>query len=444
MNPVKSCLKTNFFDHFTLSLLENNFYPDHSTRTLLYEITNTSLARMEILIVISTILLLLLAFILGIIGINSPQKYRPAILISIIALSYFAFQNASDEKLGFEIAETLSMFIIIYVSHMGCILFIEKYNLPNKTPSLDWRGGFNMLFNARFIGTHRQVQVYRDLKSDVECENEESKAQEQHSTRSWKDFRIFLQSRRGVFLRKRALSCCTIIALMQLNDYAFSVLAEMGIQVEMMDFLPSKESYFRRLTSVTLRETIIRTWVVISWLFYSIGLYTAIHDALAFVFVATDFNKQEEWPPLFGSLSEATSIRNLWGKTWHKLIYRSYTSYGKFISLHVLRFPKNSMAGRIFINFFVFAMSGTAHAVTVRQLGYACATWRDLQFYLLCFAAILVETMVLLVFKKLAKGNKVNRIVRRTIGYVWVFLFLFATLPKSQYPKVWCAPTGDE
>jgi hypothetical protein len=24
---------------------------------------------------------------------------------------------------------------------------------------------------------------------------------------------------------------------------------------------------------------------------------------------------------------------------------------------------------------------------------------------------------------------------------VWVFTYLFASLPKNQYPKLWCAPT---
>ena len=39
-------------------------------------------------------------------------------------------------------------------------------------------------------------------------------------------------------------------------------------------------------------------------------------------------DRPEEWPPLFGSISEAYTLRRFWGVFWHKLdlgIFKMYT-----------------------------------------------------------------------------------------------------------------------
>ena len=191
---------------------------------------------------------------------------------------------------------------------------------------------------------------------------------------------------------------------------------------------------------VTLRETAVRVWLVTFFLFYSVCLYTTIHDALAFVFVASGFDNPEDWPPLFGDIRDATSIRNFWGKFWHRLVYRSYTSYGIWISKNILHLPKSSLIGKLFINFFVFTMSGCVHVLAIRQLGYTCGAWEEITFYIYNFLGILVEMAAITAFSWITRGYKLNSTVSNMLGYTWVFIFLFTVVPKNEFPKVFCEP----
>jgi hypothetical protein len=397
---------------------------------------------MEILRILTTLSWFSVSMLFGIIGVNSPQAYRPFILLCLVSFALLAFRNVSDKNLGFEGTETLAMFVVIYLSHMTCVLCIEKYTIPGKTASIEWKAGYTMLFNARWLGTHRQApDIRRNPKPEIECESGDSD-HETYLADASKNFRTLLRSPRGIFLRNRVVSLCAIIAILKIYNYFFfSLLPQFGLELDITDFLPSKQTYFRRLMAVTLRETFIRTWIVTYWMIYSVGLYTALHDVLSFLFVSTGFDKPEDWPPLFGDIRDATSVRNFWGKYWHRLVYRSYTSYGKWISKNILRLPRNSIVGKMFINFYVFAMSGTAHAIAVRQLGFTCGFWEEIGFYCNSFLAILIESLVAKTFSTTMRGYRLNRTVSKTLGYVWVFTYLFASLPKNQYPKLWCAPT---
>ncbi|KAH8590776.1 hypothetical protein B0O99DRAFT_300972 [Bisporella sp. PMI_857] len=402
----------------------------------------------NILNILSSVSWFSLSMLSGVIGVNIQQRYRPVALASLIGFALLAFRNISDRKWGFEGTESFAMFVVIYLSHMTCVLIVEQYQLPSKSTSadptstiltsIDWRGGYKMLFNARWLGTPREAPgIHRHyLKPPSSPADEES-----IQTDQFKPLRSFLRKPRTIFLRDRLIALFTIFIMLQAYNYIFMTLGPRhGIALELTDFLPTKFSYFRRLPSVTLRETLIRFWLVGYWTFYSIGLYKGFHDVLALIFVGSGLDEPEDWPRLFGSIKDATSIRNFWAKTWHRLVYRSYTSYGAFISKHILRLPRSSFVGKMFINLYVFAMSGFAHAIAVRQLGFSCGFWEEVRFYCSGFAGILIETAIIAAWKRLSGGYKMNPTVSKIIGYVWVFTYLFTTIPKSQYPKLWCVP----
>lgn len=98
------------------------------------------------------------------------------------------------------------------------------------------------------------------------------------------------------------------------------------------------------------------------------------------------------------------------------------------------------MIGRMFINVFVFTMSGCAHALAAWQLGFTCGYIEEIGFYFSSFLAIVIEMLVIAAFNKLTGGYKLNTTLSKGLGYAWVFTYLFVTLPKNQFPKVWCVP----
>jgi hypothetical protein len=380
------------------------------------------------------------SMLFGIIGINSPQAYRPILLVGIASFAILAYSRISNSIYGGEI---VALFISIYISHISCALCVEKYVLPKKPGiGFDWVGGYKMLFNARWIGTNRQVPdikvpLGRKLVSDTVSEQRH----EEHSRELSKTFRNTLRLPRTIFVLNCVISlACTLAAEKLYRSFYMDFLPHYIDGLNAMDFLPIKETYFRRFASVTFRETVIRVWIVTLYIGNSFCTYNTIHKVLAIIFVGTGLDEPEDWPPLFGDIREATSIRNFWAKFWHRLVYRSYSSYGIWITKNILRLPHSSFIGKLFINLYVFAMSGIVHALAIRQVQYSCGYWEEIRFYVLNFFAILVETMVLAVFSKVTKGYKVNSTVSKTIGYTWVFMFLFWVQPKTQYPKVFCSP----
>jgi hypothetical protein len=380
------------------------------------------------------------SMLFGIIGINSPQAYRPILLVGIASFGILAFSRISNSIYGGEI---FSLFIIIYLSHISCVLCVEKYVLPKKPGiGFDWIGGYKMLFNARWIGTNRQAP---DIKvppgRKFVCDIVSEQLHKENSRDLSKTFRTTLCLPRTIFVLNCVLSLACMLAAEQTYRYFYMDILPYYIDaLNMMDFLPIKETYFRRIGSVTFRETVIRVWIVTVFIWNSVCTYNTIYKILAMIFVGTGLDEPEDWPPLFGDIREATSIRNFWAKFWHRLVYRSYSSYGIWITKNVLRLPHSSFIGKLFINLYVFSMSGIVHALAIRQVQYSCGYWEEIRFYVLNFFAILLETIVLAGFSKVTKGYKVNSTVSKTIGYSWVFMFLFWVQPKTQYPKLFCSP----
>ncbi|KAL2194242.1 hypothetical protein P885DRAFT_71561 [Corynascus similis CBS 632.67] len=69
-----------------------------------------------------------------------------------------------------------------------------------------------------------------------------------------------------------------------------------------------------------LREICLRSVMSVSWIWNSYSLLTSSHDLLAVLFVSViRWDRPDEWPPLFGSITDATSQRRFWGVFWHRL-----------------------------------------------------------------------------------------------------------------------------
>lgn len=69
-----------------------------------------------------------------------------------------------------------------------------------------------------------------------------------------------------------------------------------------------------------LRGICLRSAMSVSWIWNSYSLLTSSHDLLAVLFVSViRWDRPDEWPPLFGSITDATSQRRFWGVFWHRL-----------------------------------------------------------------------------------------------------------------------------
>ncbi|KAL9064690.1 MAG: hypothetical protein Q9157_007737 [Trypethelium eluteriae] len=77
------------------------------------------------------------------------------------------------------------------------------------------------------------------------------------------------------------------------------------------DFAADKEPFFRRINQVTLREFMFRTWITFQHVIPSWLTFSLVHTSISISAVLLG-GRPEEWPPLFGSIFEAYSVRRYW------------------------------------------------------------------------------------------------------------------------------------
>ncbi|MCJ1453678.1 hypothetical protein MMC28_004026 [Mycoblastus sanguinarius] len=362
-------------------------------------------------------------------ALNVSQPYRPALLVSLIASGLLAFRRLTDVSSSPEAASVLGLFVLIYLSHMSSVLCLEKYRLPKESTDWDWKMAYKMLFNARWLGTERQAPDIRpgfDSAAISINKNDSQFLSEKEA--------LTKQSRRRTYLFKRLFSALTIYALYHLYTQIFHTYQ----LLEYTDFLPSKQTYLRRLSTVTARETFIRTGLVFHFTWSAWAIFTGIHDVLALISVGVGLDDPENWPPLYGSPYQMYSLRRFWGKFWHRLVYRTYTGYGALISQKLFGFRRGSLLDKLLVNFSVFLFSGVIHALVTFQLGFQCGYWEDVMWFSLNFVAVVVEqasqAALLILFGRYAR----NQALGKAVGSAWVFAFFFWSLPKLEYSKVYC------
>ena len=341
-----------------------------------------------------------------------------------VSLALLAFRRVTDISSSAEWSSLLGFFVLLWVSHI-----VKLFAVDTQVPNSDWRMTYRALFDFRGIGTQKQRTKIPPETPDIDVT-----AVKEKDCRECTDFSK--KSRNRIFLLK-CLASATMIFLL---DRAYTNTYSMLLQLTYADFDPSKQSYLRRIRTITVRETTIRSWLVFNFVWSSWATFTATHDLLAFAFVALGIDEPEDWPSLYGSVIEAYSIRRFWGKFWHHLVQRSYCTYGSLLSQKILRLPLGSFADRTCVSFVVFLISGIVHACITAQLGFTCGFWEDIAFFMMCHAALLVEAIVQRFGSLTFGGSRPTGWIRRLLGYAWVFGFLFWVLPKHQYPKVLCTP----
>ena len=361
---------------------------------------------------------------LSAVAVKTSRKDSLGLVGVSVSLALLAFRRVTDITSWAELSSLIGFFMLLWIFHIVKLLALDKVIVPS-----DWRTTYNTLFDFRGIGTEKQDTKISHDTQDRNMTISSDKEASRKATSPSKGFH------NRVFLLKRLVSVVIILLLDQSYTITYSAL----LQLSYADFHHSKQSYLRRISTVTARETIIRSWIVFHFVWSSWAIFTAIHDILAFAHVAIGVDEPEVWPRLYGSILEAYSIRRFWGKFWHRLVQHSYRAYGSLLSQKILRLPPGSTADRICVNFSVFFISGIVHAFITVQLGFKCGYWEDLAFFIMCYAALLVEVSVQRVASWVLGEAWQSSWICRILGYMWVFGFLFWVLPKHQYPKVLCA-----
>ncbi|KAH9848680.1 membrane bound O-acyl transferase family-domain-containing protein [Lenzites betulinus] len=168
------------------------------------------------------------------------------------------------------------------------------------------------------------------------------------------------------------------------------------------------------LAGYLARPACMALWLV--WSYETIKVSYALLSAVA---VGSHLWGPESWPDLFGTWSEAYTVRRFWGRAWHQMFRRVRTWWGNFI-VDTLRIPRGTFLSSQAQVHVAFALSALMHCIGDLVLGkeHFGKSW---MFFAVNGLAITFEDLVI----ALARCVGISRTTRltRVVGYVWVCLW---------------------
>jgi hypothetical protein len=295
--------------------------------------------------------------------------------------------------------------MVLNIPHIICVLYIRKW------PAQPGLGGFRNKFKStwRLWGNPQLIGLNRD----------------DAGTSASYSLPIFLLVRLAklplyYFLNTTLLPALVIHMFGSLNPE---------------DFAPPSQILFRRIHSVSTRELLIRAYISMYWIWQSIIYLDGSNAILSVFFVGTGIDRPCDWPPLFGNPMRITSLRTFWNHFWHRIAVGPYTCIGRAVA-NTFGLRYKSVESNVLIAFIVFGLSGVSHGVVSWRIGRD--GWTDVWWFMLNFVACAAETAIL----KCTSHSKELQWVRKSlvgkiVGRVWVFVFLFWSVPKWQYPAMY-------
>lgn len=226
------------------------------------------------------------------------------------------------------------------------------------------------------------------------------------------------------------------------------------LATEPSDFIRDKEGIIRRLlrtcigrsqptTPVARREFEIRAVQAFGVVTEDYLLLSMYHDFCALVFISLGLDESWEWPPLFGRISEAYTMRGWWSLWWHRLIYRSFNSHTAVVT-GALGIKQRGAFYRALNAFVVFGLSGVMHATVTWKMGSSCAWGRSIFYWFLQPVAFMIEGVVQFYWGKIRQriegkvNSKVLGAFELAVGYSWVCAWRLWDTSKQTFALARC------
>ncbi|KAJ5629249.1 hypothetical protein N7528_002906 [Penicillium herquei] len=208
--------------------------------------------------------------------------------------------------------------------------------------------------------------------------------------------------------------------------------------------VPSKVPIFRRLWEVTLEEIVVRLFSIIAMAMGLVCSQGGIYSMFAFIAVLSGINDPSEWPPFYGSLSDAYSLRRLWNRTWHQCNTHKLRRISSYIVRNILGINSKGLVYCYAHMVFVFVISALMHYLTDLSMGLSISSSGAISFFCIQALGVLIEDSVCSVYLSVCGISKDQPRSRsqKILGYIWVSSFLFWSLPAYVYPMLYRGNLG--
>nr|APA36955.1 3-acetyltrichothecene 4-O-acetyltransferase [Fusarium praegraminearum] len=161
---------------------------------------------------------------------------------------------------------------------------------------------------------------------------------------------------------------------------------------------------------------------------------------LSILSVLLGFTTPQQWPPLFGSILDAYTIRGFWGTFWHQYFRRALTSVSNFICRDFLRLPRPSIVERYLNLSLVFLGSAIVH-IPVDWFSLPPPSKPPalaLAFFSSFVVGIIIEDTIQALWRRITGAAKQDGddgvpLWHKLVGYIWVVFWFMMVSPWYLY-----------
>lgn len=192
--------------------------------------------------------------------------------------------------------------------------------------------------------------------------------------------------------------------------------------------------------NLSFERLIIRCTSVLGFWTSLYCIIEAYMGLLGFLSVGSGLSDVKQWPPGFGSVTEAYTLRRFWGRFWHKYQQMKMSNIGTFFAENVLQIRKGTLTFKNIHLFSTFLISGLMHALT--EIAQGLPPWESGAIRFFCTQAfgIMFEAAAQRSLRKVLRLRKSDDSQHtnfgRYLGYCWTTFFLIWSTPVWIYPTI--------
>ncbi|KAF9239285.1 membrane bound O-acyl transferase family-domain-containing protein, partial [Melanogaster broomeanus] len=181
---------------------------------------------------------------------------------------------------------------------------------------------------------------------------------------------------------------------------------------------------FTSSATITAQPFFMRCMSVAAFVAQTYAAVNCLYFLAAAVTVAAGFYEPRSWPDVFGHWREGYTLGRFWGRTWHQLLRRFFSGFGKAATraLGIPPHTKYASGVQVVVGFLISGLvdAGGDAMLDVSRAGFS------FRFFLLQPLGIFAEEAVICVARFV--GIKKSPLTR-LVGYAWVFIWLSICLP---------------
>ncbi|KAF3481673.1 TRI7 [Arthroderma uncinatum] len=221
---------------------------------------------------------------------------------------------------------------------------------------------------------------------------------------------------------------------------------QVDTQLNRLFFTHQNIGFFRRTYEITTEEVMMRTFATIASALMMTCVQKGCYYLLAFLSVLFSISEPREWPPLYGSFSQAFSMRRVWAVFWHQTNASKFASISDFTLHRLLGLSRGTQLARYARLITIFTISAFMHFLIDVAAGVPVHHSGSLQFFLTQALGIVIEDLVTHTYRRSFIGDRSRPyyLVEKIVGFIWVGVFMVWSSPMYVYPMMYRINTGQE